>query len=132
MQEITGCNPKNGCKRCKDCDLYYINRAKTLQTSFPIEDYSDMNSTLSTYIVDPKTGITVYDKDKIIYNCGEKGKYKMFTPYVPKLEGLTLGEIKEICYDRHKQNNDCESCKIYNFCNYQMTTRDPSDWELNK
>ena len=45
-------------------------------------------------------------------------------------ESTTLGNIKNICLDHQKQGKDCETCPIYKFCNYEMTTSYPSGWKL--
>lgn len=44
-------------------------------------------------------------------------------------ENTTLKEIKEICQKHQKANMDCETCKFYTFCMYQVC-RYPSGWEL--
>ena len=47
-----------------------------------------------------------------------------------ELKDLTLGEIQEICRKHLKEHRDCEACKIFSFCNYQMTTGYPDGWKL--
>ena len=56
----------------------------------------------------------------------------MFKEYVSPLPDLTLGEMKEICKKHQGQNKDCETCKLFKFCNFEMTTSYPSGWELGE
>ena len=47
------------------------------------------------------------------------------------MKNLKLSEIKQICTEHQKQNRDCETCKIFKFCNYEMTTGCPSGWKID-
>ena len=64
------------------------------------------------------------------YRCGPSGNYKMFKQYTKPLNLITLCEMKSICLEHQKQNRDCETCKIFKFCNYEMTTSYPSGWKI--
>ena len=46
------------------------------------------------------------------------------------MKDLKLSEMKQICTEHQRQNRDCETCKIYKFCMYQLTTSYPSGWKL--
>lgn len=46
------------------------------------------------------------------------------------MKDLKLSEMKQICTEHQKQNRDCETCKIFKFCNYEMTTDYPSGWKI--
>lgn len=48
------------------------------------------------------------------------------------MKDLKLSEIKEICTKHQKQNRDCETCDIFKFCNYEMTTSYPSGWKIEE
>lgn len=126
MQVITGCTG-DCCPKAKDCELYYVNLSKKLNTSFPLESWATFGST--TMWVNQETGESGC-KDE--WYCGPNGKYAMFKPYMKPLAELTLGEIKKICSDHQKQNCDCETCKIVKFCNSSLTSYSfPSGWKLS-
>lgn len=127
MQQLTGCTGDN-CPKCKECELYYENLAKKLNTSFPLESWATFGST--TMWANSET--SEYGSKHEWY-CGPNGNYKMFKPYLKPLSELTLGEIKQICSDHQRQNCDCETCKIVKFCNSSLTSYSfPSGWELSK
>ena len=46
------------------------------------------------------------------------------------LENTTLKEIKDECIKHQTQGRDCETCKFFRFCNYQLTVSYPSGWKL--
>ena len=46
------------------------------------------------------------------------------------MKDLKLSEMKQICTEHQKQNRDCETCKIFKFCAYEMTTSYPSGWKI--
>ena len=48
------------------------------------------------------------------------------------MKDLKLSEIKEIRTKHQKQNRDCETCKIFKFCNYEITTGYPSGWNIEE
>ena len=126
MQIITGCTGAN-CPKAKDCELYYVNLSKKQKCSFPLESWATFGST--TMWANSETGESGC-KDE--WYCGPNGNYKMFKPYMRPLSELTLGEVKEICSNYLKDNKSkyCDGCKLYNFCNGQISTRYPADWKL--
>lgn len=126
MQVITGCTGDN-CPRHNDCELFYINLGrKSPGITFPVESWATFGSTAMW--VNQKTGESGC-KDE--WYCGPNGNYKMFKPYIRPFSELTLGEVKLICEEHQKKGRDCETCKIHKFCDYEMATKYPSDWELN-
>lgn len=125
MQTITGCTGDN-CPKYKDCELYYENLTKKLNTSFPVESWATFGST--TMWANSETGESGSTHE---YYCGPNGKYKMFKPYIKPLAEITLGEFKDICIEHQKENKDCETCKLYKFCAYDMTCGYPSGWKLD-
>ena len=128
LQITTGCTGDN-CPKAKECELYYVNLAQKINTSFPLESWATFGST--TMWVNQETRESGC-KDE--WYCGPNGNYKMFKPYIRPLSELTLGEIKEICSNHLKDNKSkyCDDCKLYDFCNDQISnSRYPSDWELN-
>ena len=125
MQIITGCTGDN-CPKHKDCELYYENLAKKQKCSFPLESWATFGSGIAW--ANSETGESGY-KDE--WYCGPNGNYKMFKPYVRPLSELTLGEMRDICYEHQRKGRDCETCNLYKFCNYEMTTNYPSAWKLN-
>ena len=46
------------------------------------------------------------------------------------MKDLKLSEMKKICLEHQKYGRDCETCKIFKFCNYEMTTIYPSGWKI--
>ena len=48
------------------------------------------------------------------------------------MKDLKLSEMKQICAEHQKQNRDCETCEIFRFCNYEMTTSYPSGWKIEE
>ena len=46
------------------------------------------------------------------------------------MKDLKLSEMKQICFAHQKQNRDCETCKIFKFCNWEMNTSYPSGWKI--
>lgn len=48
------------------------------------------------------------------------------------MKDYKLSEMKQICIAHQKQNRDCETCKIFKFCAYEMTTGYPSGWEIEE
>ena len=126
MQVITGCTGDN-CPKAKDCELYYENLSKKQKCSFPLESWATFGST--TMWANQETGESGC-KDE--WYCGPNGEYKMFKQFVKNLDELSLGEIKEICSEHQKQNRDCETCKIYKFCTYEMPCGCPSGWKLGE
>lgn len=127
MQIITGCTGDN-CPRHNDCELYYVNLGrKSPGITFPIESWATFGCT--TMWANQETGESGCERE---WYCGPNGKYKMFKQYNTPLYLMTLGEIKEICSEHQKQNRDCETCKIFKFCNYEMTTGYPSGWKLDE
>jgi hypothetical protein len=42
---------------------------------------------------------------------------------------ITIKDIKRMCYNHQKQNKDCESCEIYQFCCKHFYGC-PSGWDL--
>lgn len=48
------------------------------------------------------------------------------------MKDLKLSEVKQICTEHQKQNRDCETCKIFRFGNYEMTTSYPSGWKIEE
>ena len=44
---------------------------------------------------------------------------------------ITLLELKSRCLAHQEQNKDCETCSLYKFCNYELTTSYPSGWRLD-
>ena len=46
------------------------------------------------------------------------------------MRDLKLSEMKKICLENQKHGRDCETCKIFKFCNYEMTTSYPSGWKI--
>ena len=128
LQQITGCTG-DCCPKAKDCERYYENLAKKLNTSFPLESWAIFSS--GSMWINSETGKSGCSTD---YYCGPNGNYKMFKPYMKPLSELTLGEIKEICSSHLKNNKSkyCDGCKLYDFCNEQISnTRYLLDWELN-
>ena len=126
MQIITGCTGDN-CPKYKECALYSVNLAKTLDHSFPLESYATFGSSMAW--ANSETGESGC-KDE--WYCGPNGNYKMFKEYVSPLPNLTLGEMKEICKKHQGQNKGCETCKLFEFCNFEMTISYPSGWELGE
>ena len=125
MQIITGCTG-DCCPKAKDCELYYENLSKKQKCSFPLESWATFGS--SCMWVNQETGESGC-KDE--WYCGPNGNYMMFKPYMRPLSELTLGEMKQICSEHQGQNCDCETCKIYKFCTYEMPCGCPSGWKLN-
>lgn len=124
MQIITGCTGDN-CPKYKDCAFYFENLSKTQKCSFPLESWATFGS--ATMWANSETGESGTTHD---WYCGPNGKYAMFKPYIRPLSELTLGEVKSICEEHQKKGRDCETCKIFKFCNYEMTTSHPSGWKI--
>lgn len=126
MQVITGCTG-DCCPKAKDCERYYENLSKKQKCSFPLESWATFGS--SSMWINSETGESGC-KDE--WYCGPSGEYKMFKRFELPLSELTLGEMKQICSEHQEQNRDCETCKIYKFCTYEMPCGCPSGWKLSK
>lgn len=126
LQQITGCTGDN-CPKYKDCELYYENLSKKLNTSFLLESWATFGSMIMW--ANSKTGESGCTHE---YYCGPNGGYKMFKPYMRPISELTLGEVKEICSNHLKDDKYkyCGGCKLYKFCNEQISARYPADWKL--
>lgn len=126
LQIITGCTG-DCCPKCNECKQYYINLQKEHPgIQFQVESWATFGST--TMWANSETRESGYTHE---YYCGPNGNYKMFKPYIRPLSELTLGEMKQICSEHQEQNRDCETCKIYKFCTYEMPCGCPSGWKLN-
>ena len=125
MQVITGCTG-DCCPKAKDCERYYENLSKKQKCSFPLESWATFGS--SSMWINSETGES---SCKDGWYCGPNGDYKMFKRFELPLSELTLGEMKQICREHQEQNRDCETCKIYKFCTYEMPCGCPSGWKLN-
>ena len=125
MQIITGCTG-DCCPKAKDCERYYENLSKKQKCSFPLESWATFGS--GSIWMNSKTGESGCSVDSW---CGPNGEYKMFKRFELPLSDLTLGEMQQICNEHQEQNRDCESCKIYKFCTYEMSCGCPSGWKLN-
>ena len=127
VETVEGCTG-DCCPKAKDCEWYYENLSKKLNRSFPLESWATFGS--SSMWMNSETGESGSETD---YKCGPNGKYKMFKEFVKNLDELTLGEVKQICLEHQKHGCDCETCKIYKFCNYQLTGYAyPSGWDFSK
>ena len=127
LQQLTGCTGDN-CPKAKECKLYYENLKNEYPNNlFLLESWATFGST--TMWANSETGESGCRDE---WYCGPNGNYKMFQQYSKPLAELTLGEIKQICSDHLKDNKYkyCGGCRLYRFCNEQISARYPADWKL--
>ena len=126
IQDVTGCTG-DYCPRRKSCALFKDNLAKTEDSTFALESWATFGSAAAW--ANSHTGEV---GNSFTYFCGPNGNYKMFRECKRDLAELTLHEMQQICLKHQAQNRDCETCELFRFCNYEMSSTYPSAWKLGK
>ena len=137
LQVVNACSGDN-CPKKEKCGRYISNIKHKGKLFTMVDNYANMGSTTSYY--DQGSGETKYESN---WYCGINGDFAMFEENIDifnddnissdekQLKDITLGEFKEICLRHQKQGCDCETCKVFKFCNYQLTGYAyPSGWDF--